>query len=117
MSHLAALRTQALDEQFASTVDAHAERLGVSSSVARVGWDQNLWIQQFQQAVAERAAAKVPPHMELSALIDATISFAHESCENAELPIVDLLRCRCCLWENLQHILDEERQAPGKNPD
>ena len=42
-------------------------------------------------------------------------SASRMSCENAELTIVDLLRCRCGLWEDLQHILVEERQAAGRN--
>ena len=79
------LRTQALAEQFANRVDAHAKRLGLSSSVARVGWDRHRWIEHFEQAVADRAASKCPTHMSLSELLDVTISFAHDSCDNDDI--------------------------------
>ena len=109
-----ALRTQGLAEQFADRIDAHAKRLNLQSRVARVGWDRHRWMEHFQQAVADRAAAQCPTHMDVLALVDATIDFVIESSANAQPSVVDILRSRCVLWEDLQHILAQERNAAAQ---
>ena len=109
-----AFRTQALAEQFADRIDAHAKRLDLQPRVARVGWDKDRWIEHFQQTVADRATAQCPTHMDLLALLDATITAVMQGGDDIEHTVVELLRNRCYLWEDLQHILAREKKAAAE---